>query len=167
LKSVAELEAEFKASTGFPGRRMDIIRGAMDLILDVDCQELEEFLTRVVRDEPDSIVRHEAVFVIGALVSFGAFKGDHAYETILEASRSEESVVVRHESVEALANFRRMESLPALKRALGDPVEDVSATARISLERLSNHEKSPCEVRAAAADLLRAAIAAGATPTAS
>jgi len=132
-----EYRERYAAFVRFPGRRMDMVRSLMDRILDFDTAEVERFLADVVRDEHDPIVRHEAIFLVGVLVNWGMCKGEVAAPLIRRGAIEERSTVVRHESVEALANFRSVESVGVLERALQDADADVRATAVISLERLS------------------------------
>lgn len=144
-----EIKAEYAAASDSPGRRMDLVRGTMDLVLDVDAAALEAWLADCVRTEPDPIVRHEAVFVAGALVKYGLLEGDVSFPAIAHAAQTETSTVVRHESVEALSNYSRLESIQLCEDALTDAIEDVRSTAIISLERLS-YGKGSEEVKAAA-----------------
>jgi len=157
---MAEIRAELEASAGQPGRRMDLVRSTMDQALELDGVEMEDLLLGVFRDDPDPIVRHEAVFIIGCLVSWGRIQGERAFPLIREASLRDRSVVVRHESVEALSNFHTPGSVEVCVQALEDPHEEVSATARITLERIWHQAAEPT-VKESAREAL---VAAGFPP---
>ena len=156
MPTLEQVDAEYRACGDRPGRRMDLVRGTMDMVLDVDCVALEEWLTWVIGSEADPIVRHEAVFAAGALVGFGALTGVTVFPVIVRGTVAEESVVVRHESVEALCNFHTLESVAASAAALADPHIEVSATARITLERIADRSED-AEVSRAATEALATA----------
>jgi HEAT repeat protein len=162
VSRMAEIRAELEASASLPGRRMDLVRSIMDQALELDGQEMEDLLAGVFRDDPDPIVRHEAVFIIGCLVSWGRIKGEEAFPLIRDASLQDPSVVVRHESIEALSNYHTPASIAVCVQALEDPHVEVSATARITLERIW-HQAAEAAVQEEAREAL---VAAGFPPAA-
>lgn len=99
------------------------------------CQELMHIgssgaialLARVLKEDPDPIVRHEAAFVLGELAD------PAGVPALAEAVRSDPSDLVRHESAEALGWIAIEESAAALREALGDRSPEVARTAEISL----------------------------------
>jgi deoxyhypusine monooxygenase len=99
------------------------------------CQELLHLgtsgaialLGRVLSGDPDSVVRHEAAFVLGELAD------PAGVPALAEAMRRDPSDLVRHESAEALGWIATPESAAALKEALKDRSPEVVRTAEISL----------------------------------
>lgn len=98
-----------------------------------DADSLERTLTAVLYHDTNPIVRHEAAFILGKLYRAQRICGTRALMALCEAADSDESVVVRHEALEALAAFPDERALYALHKALSDPSADVIATAIISL----------------------------------
>ncbi len=99
------------------------------------CQELLHLgtsgaialLARVLGEDPDPVVRHEAAFVLGELAD------PAGVPALAEAAEGDDSALVRHEAVEALGWIATPESQKALRLALRDPVSEVVRTAEISL----------------------------------
>lgn len=102
---------------------------------------LERTLTAVLYHDTNPIVRHEAAFILGKLYKAQRISGKRALIALCEAADSDESVIVRHEALEALGAFPHQRALYALHKALSDPSADVIATAVISLHiQTSRHD---------------------------
>ncbi len=99
------------------------------------CQELMHLgtsgaialLGKVLEEDPDPVVRHEAAFVLGELAD------PAGVPALARAAEEDPSALVRHEAVEALGWIATPESERALRLALKDPVSEVVRTAEISL----------------------------------
>lgn len=102
-------------------------------------EQIEEIL-RVVKEDTDPIVRHEAV---AQLVRLKREKGnlftkrvDERIRAMFLAALDDNSVVVRHEILEALAYFGDATILETLRHHADDAEPDIRHTARLALELL-------------------------------
>lgn len=101
-------------------------------------------LRDVLRNDPNSIIRHDAAFLLGD------WYVDEAIEDFILALRDDPSFLVRHEVLESLAFLKSTPKYEAdIRRALEDSQPDVRATARMTLGHLSARP-----VRATSAQLL-------------
>lgn len=99
------------------------------------CQELMHLgtsgaialLGKVLKEDSDAVVRHEAAFVLGELAD------PAGVAALAGAAEEDSSALVRHEAVEALGWIATPESAKALRLALKDSVSEVVRTAEISL----------------------------------
>jgi HEAT repeat protein len=120
--------------------RIKCIFEICDTVDALDGPFAEEIIIRVLEQDPDPIVRHEAGFALFKLYERGVISGDRAVQALCRSALEDTSTVVHHEAAESLGFFRHPQSFQTLQGLLQDPNIDVSATARISLERL-NDEK--------------------------
>lgn len=89
-------------------------------------------LRDVLRNDPNSIIRHDAAFLLGDWCV------DEAVEDFILALRDDPSYLVRHEVLESLAFLETTPRYEAdIRRALEDSHPDVRATARMTLGHLS------------------------------
>lgn len=115
--------------------RMDALeeianRGEIDLP-----DSLERFVVDVLVNDSNSIVRHEAAFAVGRLMSQGLIRGKAAKSALMRAAVHDSSNVVRHEATEALWCFKGPDVTELLEKLSQDDDTAVSETARISLSR--------------------------------
>ncbi len=108
---------------------------AVQKLIDEGTDQAIAGICKALKEDPDSIVRHECAFVLGEV---GAKEGVPA---LAEAALKDKSPLVRHESAEALGWIPTKESAEALQKALEDPIEEVRLTAKMSL----NIHKDPKE----------------------
>lgn len=81
----------------------------------------------LLRDDPNPIIRHDAAFVLGAMLA------DEAVDTLAVAASSDESFLVRHESLESLAFLSALPSaVAAITRGIADAHQDVRETAAMA-----------------------------------
>jgi deoxyhypusine monooxygenase len=92
-------------------------------------------LIRVLTEDPEPVVRHEAAFWLGEVGT------SQAVDALIHALQNDNSPLVRHESAEALGWIPTEQSRQALQKALADPDETVRNTARISLDIHANPER--------------------------
>lgn len=99
---------------------------------------IEEILCKILKEDRDPVVRHEAAFVLGHLHSRGKLAGVRAVPALCEASYRDPSVLVRHEAVESLGWFDDdPRALQVFRDLLNDPHPDIVATARLGLRAAS------------------------------
>jgi HEAT repeat protein len=116
------------------------IRCLLDLCDGIDRADgefTEDALIQVLEKDIDPIVRHEAAFTLYKLYNRGQISGERALKSLCNSAYHDVSTVARHESAESLGFFRHPQAFETLNELLKDPNPDVVATARISLERLS------------------------------
>src|SRR6266498_4688141 len=97
----------------------------------------EDALVKVLLEDIDPIVRHEAAFALYKLYNMGQIIGMRAMDALCDAACNDISTVARHEAAESLGFFDFPKPIQTLQTLLNDPNPDVVATAKISLERLS------------------------------
>ncbi len=102
---------------------------------------IEARLSRTLIYDNDPVVRHEAAFSLGKLYSQGCILGCVALESLCHVALNDTSIVVRHEALESLGCFPQLKAKEVLYSAIESSDLDVSATARISLARLTADTK--------------------------
>jgi HEAT repeat protein len=89
--------------------------------------EREELLLRVLRADPDPVIRHDAAFALGAIMA------EETQDALAAAAVADESFLVRHESLESLAFFARTPVvMEALEQGLRDEHPEVRETAEMA-----------------------------------
>ena len=96
---------------------------------------VENVLVRVLKEDPNPIVRHEAAFSLGSLHGRGRQLRAASIDALCEAAHHESSIVVRHEAAEALGWIPDPKVHNTLELIARDSSADVVETARISLGR--------------------------------
>ena len=123
-------------SFGTPAHeKMDLVKELRHVNGHLSKQFVENVLVRVLREDPNAIVRHEAAFSLGCLHWGEIPLAAASVESLCEAAVNDPSSVVRHEAAEVLGGVSGPGVRKSLERLLGDPDEDVAETARISLAR--------------------------------
>lgn len=92
-----------------------------------------EVLGQTLSNDPSSIVRHEAAYILGEKANLLSIS------PLIKAIEYDPAIIVRHEAALALANLGTLglpESEKVLIKLLNDPNEDVVDTAEIALQRL-------------------------------
>ena len=93
--------------------------------------EVADLLAWVLHNDPNTIVKHEAAFQIGAR------NMRNKIPDLVNAALYDESELVRHESIEGLGLIRDQGCNEALRSMLEDPSETVRETAAFVLKRLA------------------------------
>lgn len=130
------LRAELSSGSAF--RRLEALEelvggaGGVD-----DAGRLEGIIVDVLRGDENPVVRHEAAFVLGKLYELGEVRGEMSLGQLCDSALGDGSVVVRHEAAEVLGSFDAGRAIATVRMLVDDPDPDVSATARLSLERLT------------------------------
>lgn len=131
-----QLRTELSASSAF--RRLEALENLASGIGGGDGARVEEILVNVLRADENPVVRHEAAFILGKLYESGDVRGEMTLGQLCDSALCDRSVVVRHEAAEVLGYFQAGRAIATLQILSDDPDPDISATARISLERLAD-----------------------------
>lgn len=131
METLLELEERYYSEAD-PAERMDLISSLLCLV-ETDWRFVENFAARVILDDDNQIVRHEAAFVLGELRETGRIAEGVGAAALLKAATCDKSPVVRHEAAEAIYCFNSASVDQILTQLLCDEVEDVRVTAAISL----------------------------------
>lgn len=111
------------------------------ILVDFGGEDKVEYIARVLKNDPNELVRHEAAFSLGQM---GHFSGVKHLE---DATVNDPSMFVRHEAAIALGVVGDKSAKAALTKALDDPEESVVNSAIVALsnidfmEGLSKNEK--------------------------
>ncbi|MDA7952806.1 MAG: HEAT repeat domain-containing protein [Nitrosopumilus sp.] len=111
------------------------------ILVDFGGEDKVEHVARVLKDDENELVRHEAAFSLGQMC-YSSCVGPLA-----EATTGDPSMFVRHEAAVALGVVGSAEAREALNRALEDPEKPVVESAVVALsniefmEKLSKNEK--------------------------
>jgi len=111
------------------------------ILVDFGGEDKVDYIARVLRDDPDELVRHEAAFSLGQM---GYARG---VGPLKDATLGDSSMFVRHEAAIALGVIGNSDAKLALGEALKDTDEPVVKSAVVALsniefmEKLSKNEK--------------------------
>lgn len=115
-----------------PAIRMLYLDEIMNTCSAPDSEVVEVLLVNVLKEDKNSIVRHEAAFVLGKLYERGDIVGRQAVKALIEAARNDSSIIVRHEATESLGQFNNVQHV--LKELATDKNSEVAVTAQVALE---------------------------------
>lgn len=111
------------------------------ILVDLGGEDKVEYVARVLKNDPNELVRHEAAFSLGQM---GYSSGIQHLE---DATKNDPSMFVRHEAAIALGVIGSKEAIPTLTKALNDPEQPVVESAVVALsnidfmDKLSKNEK--------------------------
>lgn len=115
-----------------PAERMDMLEQLMATAC-LPWNEVATRLARILTEDPNSVVRHEAAFALGELRGAGRIDLDSGAEELCQAALHDRSIVVRHEATEALYGYAGQIVDETLKLLLSDPSDEIRETAAISM----------------------------------
>ena len=111
------------------------------ILVDFGGEDKVQYVARVLKDDDNELVRHEAAFSLGQM----------CYSTsippLVDATLNDPSMFVRHEAAIALGVVGNGDAKNALEKALDDPDKPVVESAIVALsniefmEKLSKNEK--------------------------
>lgn len=101
-----------------------------------------EQLAQILAEDANSVVRHEAAFLLGELRGAGRISESMGIKELCEAALHDRSIVVRHESTEALYSYPGSIADEALRQLLSDASEEIRETAAISLTWKRDRERT-------------------------
>src|SRR5918993_1033151 len=85
------------SATTSPGKRMRCLEYFADLNVVPDKDLIEEVLIKVLKEDPNPVIRHEAAFVLGR-ISCRSEVGVKTISALCESARTDASTIVRHEA---------------------------------------------------------------------
>jgi deoxyhypusine monooxygenase len=147
LALFAEMEERYeKKDTNYFVKLLDhedyVIRTrATCILVDFGGEDKVPFVAKVLKEDPNELVRHEAAFSLGQMGYRSAIKH------LEEATKNDPSMFVRHEAAIALGVVGAKEAKQTLEDALKDPSVPVVESAIVALsniqfmEKLSKNEK--------------------------
>ena len=111
------------------------------ILVDLGGEDKVKHVAKVLKNDPNELVRHEAAFSLGQM---GYRSGVKPLE---DATKNDPSMFVRHEAAIALGVIGSKEAIPTLEEALKDPDKPVVESAVVALsnidfmDKLSKNEK--------------------------
>ena len=111
------------------------------ILVDLGGEDKVQYVAKVLRNDSNELVRHEAAFSLGKM---GYSSGIKPLE---DATKNDPSMFVRHEAAIALGVIGSKEAIPTLEEALKDPDKPVVESAVVALsnidfmDKLSKNEK--------------------------
>lgn len=111
------------------------------ILVDLGGEDKVQHVAKVLRNDSNELVRHEAAFSLGQM---GYSSGIKPLE---DATKNDPSMFVRHEAAIALGVIGSKEAIPILEEALKDPDKPVVESAVVALsnidfmDKLSKNEK--------------------------
>jgi deoxyhypusine monooxygenase len=111
------------------------------ILVDLGGEDKVKYVAKVLKNDPNELVRHEAAFSLGQM---GYRSGVKPLE---DATKNDPSMFVRHEAAIALGVIGSKEAIPTLEKALNDPDKPVVESAVVALsnidfmDKLSKNEK--------------------------
>lgn len=100
------------------------------ILVDFGGEDKIEYIARVLKNDPNELVRHEAAFSIGQM---GYASGVPHLE---DATLHDPSMFVRHEAAIALGVIGNTSAKTALEKALDDPDQPVVESAIVALSNI-------------------------------
>ncbi|MGI0076905.1 MAG: HEAT repeat domain-containing protein [Nitrosopumilaceae archaeon] len=111
------------------------------ILVDLGGEDKVQYVAKVLRNDSNELVRHEAAFSLGQM---GYSSGIKPLE---DATKNDPSMFVRHEAAIALGVIGSKEAIPTLEKALKDTDKPVVESAVVALsnidfmDKLSKNEK--------------------------
>ena len=141
LDLLAEMERKYEQrDTEYFVRLLDhedyVIRTrATCILVDFGGEDKVKHVAKVLRDDPNELVRHEAAFSLGQM---GYSSGIKPLE---DATLNDPSMFVRHEAAIALGVIGNKTAKTVLQKALNDPERPVVESAIVALSNIDFMEK--------------------------
>ena len=114
---------------------------AVCILVDMGGEDVVPYVAKVLKNDPNELVRHEAAFSLGQMCLRSGIK------PLQDATCNDPSLFVRHEAAVALGVIGSQEAKETLQKALQDSSEQVRDSAVVALsnlkfmESLSKNEK--------------------------
>ena len=111
------------------------------ILVDFGGEDKVPYIARVLKNDENELVRHEAAFSLGQMCYSSSIK------PLTDATLNDPSMFVRHEAAIALGVVGSSDAKEALEKALDDPDQPVVESAIVALsniqfmEKLSKNEK--------------------------
>ena len=101
------------------------------ILVDIGGEDKVEHIARVLKDDDNELVRHEAAFSLGQMCYSSGIK------PLVDATLNDSSMFVRHEAAIALGVIGSPDAKEPLRRALDDPDRPVSESAVVALSNIA------------------------------
>ena len=105
------------------------------ILVDLGGEDKVQYIAKVLKDDPNELVRHEAAFSLGQMCYSSGI------EPLEDATKNDPSMFVRHEAAIALGVVGSNKARDTLEKALDDPDEPVRDSAVVALSNLEFMEK--------------------------
>ena len=105
------------------------------ILVDFGGEDKVPFVAKVLKNDENELVRHEAAFSLGQMCYSSAI------DPLVDATLNDPSMFVRHEAAIALGVVGSKESKSALEKALNDPDKPVVESAVVALSNIEFMEK--------------------------
>jgi len=105
------------------------------ILVDFGGEDKVPFIAKVLKNDPNELVRHEAAFSLGQMCY------PSGIGPLEEATKNDPSMFVRHEAAIALGVLGSQDSKQTLEHALTDPKESVRESAVVALSNIQFMEK--------------------------
>ncbi|HJU13948.1 MAG TPA: HEAT repeat domain-containing protein [Candidatus Nitrosotalea sp.] len=103
---------------------------AVCILVDMGGEDVVPYVSKVLKNDSNELVRHEAAFSLGQMCLRSGIK------PLEEATRNDPSLFVRHEAAVALGVIGSQEARETLQKALDDSSEQVRDSAVVALSNL-------------------------------
>lgn len=103
---------------------------AVCILVDMGGEDVIPHVAKVLKNDPNELVRHEAAFSLGQLCLRSGIK------PLEDATSNDPSLFVRHEAAVALGVIGSQDAKDTLQRALEDSSEQVRDSAVVALSNL-------------------------------
>ena len=103
---------------------------AVCILVDMGGEDVVSHIAKVLKNDPNELVRHEAAFSLGQMCLRSGIK------PLEDATRHDPSLFVRHEAAVALGVIGSQEAKETLQTALRDSSEQVRDSAVVALSNL-------------------------------
>jgi len=108
---------------------------AVCILVDFGGEEMVPYVSKVLKDDPNELVRHEAAFSLGQMCYRSGVR------PLEDAVKNDPSFFVRHEAAIALGVIGSQDAKATLQGALSDSSEPVRESAVVALSNLHFMEK--------------------------
>lgn len=114
---------------------------AVCILVDFGGEDKIQHIAKVLKNDPNELVRHEAAF------SLGQMGYQNGIKSLEEATKNDSSFFVRHEAAIALGVIGSQEAKETLQKALNDSSKPVRESAEVApsnlrfMKRFSKNEK--------------------------
>ncbi len=105
------------------------------ILVDFGGEDKVQYISKVLKNDPNELVRHEAAFSLGQM---GYSSGIEALEV---ATKNDSSMFVRHEAAIALGVIGSKDARQTLQKALHDPDKPVVESAVVALSNIEFMDK--------------------------
>jgi len=105
------------------------------ILVDFGGEDKVPFIAKVLKNDPNELVRHEAAFSLGQM-------GYHiGIKPLEDATKNDSSVFVRHEAAIALGVIGSTDAIPILQESLNDVDKSVAESAVVALSNIEFMDK--------------------------